>query len=150
MQVLQLPGLLSRAADSLPCQSALRSAPRSRSGSTLLNERAERRTTLEIMLEEARKFEKGFSFTPAEPPPAELLAPLQERRPPGLPSPSPVGMAPTPLELRARARLQGFLDQVETLREEQQTKIAQDNKDAVTLCSMHGRPRTRLSLACSE
>ena len=54
MGVLQLQGFVSRCADALPSKAALLSAPRSRAGTTLLNEKADARSLLTLLLEEAR------------------------------------------------------------------------------------------------
>jgi superfamily I DNA/RNA helicase len=130
LAVLQLPGLISRCVEVLPAKASLHKPPRSRAGSSLLNERVESRTTIQLLLEAVREFEK----TQASPPSTHH----------GLCNDAAGKLLPLTIsesDVRTRRnqeRLRGLLDRFEVLRAEQQCRISRDNADAITLCSIHG------------
>ena len=108
---LQLQGLVSRCADALPSRAALHNAPRSRTGSSLLNERVESRPVMTIILDAVREHEKLSAAAlhrpaksmPSHTPhtPSDAIQPRlddhQPHRPPAPPLGPPNGHAPRPL-----------------------------------------------------
>jgi superfamily I DNA/RNA helicase len=96
----------------------LHAPPRSRIGSTLLNERGDSsRSTLARLLDVVREFGR--------------------QRPSSAVQPGGAVDAFASLEARARLRLRRLLAHFEVLRAEQEERISDDNADAITLCSMH-------------
>ena len=114
--VLQLQGLINRCVEALPSKGALHSAPRSCMGSSLLNERAETRTTLAIVQEAVRDFERAQPAQPAgarapgtnaargmAPPPPQWPARAPPPPPPPPPAPPPAAAAAPPATAAAAA-----------------------------------------------
>jgi hypothetical protein len=138
--VLQLEGLLKRCADALPSRVQLQAPPKQRSGTTLLNSGGhEAKPALSRVLESVREYEKArrdavggaaaaavVGGGAAGPVSGAVGAAAAER-----------ANANAPLEVRARLRLSGLLEYLEALRLEHEERIANDDRDAITLCSMH-------------
>ena len=157
-----------RCAEALPSKASLHNAPRSRTGSSLLNERHDSRTALTIILDAVREYERTLVSTAGpttpllprpHPPPPRALQPLQAHprvpaAPPRQHQPADATTAHTHVATysagsaapdeskarieRSRLKLRGLLDQLELIRVEQGERIARDNSDAISLDSIHG------------
>lgn len=123
--VLQLEAVVARCVDALAARASLQAKPRSRAGTRLLNEAPDVRTALQIIQDEIRAYERASSRG-TQPAPA-VVPPLA----------AAASAAAAPPEVHAHASLRGLLQHLESARLQQEDRIARDNADALTLCSIH-------------
>lgn len=129
---LQLGALVQRCAEALhSSRRAMHSSQRARKGTTLLNEADDSRTLLEILLQEAERIQAQAREAKVSP-----TAALAARVGSSSAAPENYDWAES-LFMRARSRLQLYIDELELLAMEQEMAITTDHADAITLCTMH-------------